>query len=135
MKKKDHWWNGLLIIVTAAAVGAGLMYAAFGYWFKLPDGEIIVSRNWLWLVVGASYTAGWFVTRAVEGCFELIFSKEPFSRTGDDVPKEQQKYPTWLTSMFWAMGYPLFFLLVLISFSGFLILGAFIRWLMLTVEG
>lgn len=134
MKKKDHWWNSLLIITAAAAVGGGLMYVAFRNWFNLPDGEIVVTRNWLWLVVGASYVAGWFISRSVEGSFEVIFTKEPFCRTGEDVPKNQEKYPPWLNTLLWAMAYPTFLLLVAVLFGFFLVIGAFVHWLMTVVR-
>ena len=110
MKKKDHWWNSLLIILTTAAVGVGMVYAVSFFWLELPDGELIVSRTWLWMAIGGAYMAGWFVTHVVEDSFDLIFTKNPFYRTGNDISEDQEKNPPWLNTVLWAIAYPTFFI-------------------------
>ena len=128
MKKKDRWWNSLLIISITAAIGAGLTYWTSIYWLKLPDGEMLVSRTWLWMAIGAAYTAGWFVTRAVEDSFDMIFTRNPFNRTGDDVGKDEPKNPVWLNGLLWGMAYPAFFLLVAGVMALLLSIATFIYW-------
>ena len=135
MKKKDRWWNSLLIVLITAAIGVGIVYLVSVWWLQLPEGELLVSRTWLWLVIGSAYTAGWFVTRTVEDSFELIFTRNPFYRTGDDVPKDQEKYPPWLSRILWAVAYPLFFSIVAGIAVIIMVAAIFIYWVVNMVSG
>jgi len=126
MKKKDRWWNSLLIISITATIGAGLTYWTSVHWLGLPEGKLIISRSWLWLTIGSAYTAGWFVTRTVEDSFDMIFTRNPFNRTGDDVLKDHPKNPPWLNHMLWGMAYPIFFLVVASLMALILLIAKFI---------